>query len=63
MGIFAPLGPLLARRLGARRALAACAGLVIAFGLLRLAVPVPILLLALTFGVGVGMGLAGPTSR
>jgi CP family cyanate transporter-like MFS transporter len=60
MGIFAPLAPALARRLGARWALAACAGLVIAFGLLRLAVPGPILVLALTFGVGLGMGLAGP---
>jgi CP family cyanate transporter-like MFS transporter len=60
MGIFAPLAPALARVLGARWALAACAGLVIAFGLLRLAVPGPILVLALTFGVGLGMGLAGP---
>ena len=34
MGIFAPLGPLLARRLGARSSLAVCALLVIAFGLL-----------------------------
>src|SRR5215471_443413 len=39
MGIFAPLGPVLARRLGARSALAVCALLVIAFGLLRLGVP------------------------
>jgi CP family cyanate transporter-like MFS transporter len=60
MGIFAPLGPRLARRLGARRALAACAALVIVFGLARLAVPGPILVLALTFGIGLGMGLAGP---
>ena len=60
MGIFAPLAPLLARRLGARWALAACALLVIGFGLLRLGVPGPVLVLALTFGVGLGMGLAGP---
>jgi MFS transporter, CP family, cyanate transporter len=60
MGIFAPLAPGLARRLGARRSLAACAVLVIAFGLLRLAVPGPILVLVLTFGIGLGMGLAGP---
>ncbi len=60
MGIFAPLAPALARRLGARWALATCAGLVIGFGLLRLAVPGPILVLALTFGIGLGMGLAGP---
>lgn len=60
MGIFAPLAPAVARRLGARWALAACAVLVIVFGLLRLAVPGPILVLALTFGIGLGMGLAGP---
>jgi CP family cyanate transporter-like MFS transporter len=60
MGIFAPLAPRLARRLGARWALAACAILVIGFGLLRLSVPGPLLVLALTFGVGLGMGLAGP---
>ncbi|HEY8817645.1 MAG TPA: MFS transporter [Candidatus Limnocylindrales bacterium] len=60
MGIFAPLGPRLARRLGARWALAACAVLVIVFGLVRLVVPGPMLVLLLTFGVGLGMGLAGP---
>ena len=60
MGIFAPLAPLLARRLGARWALATCAILVIGFGLLRLGVPGPVLVLALTFGIGLGMGLAGP---
>ena len=61
MGIFAPLAPALARRLGARWALAACAVLVIGFGLLRLgASRVPLLVLALTFGIGLGMGLAGP---
>ena len=60
MGLFAPLGPRLARGLGARWALAACAVLVIVFGLARLAVPGPILMLAVTFGIGLGMGLAGP---
>jgi CP family cyanate transporter-like MFS transporter len=60
MGIFAPFGPRLARRLGARRAIAACVGLIVAFGLLRVAAPTPLLLLALTFGIGLGMGLAGP---
>ena len=60
MGIFAPLAPGLARRLGARRALALCALLVIAFGLVRVAVPAAGLVLLLTFGIGLGMGLAGP---
>jgi CP family cyanate transporter-like MFS transporter len=59
MGIFAPLGPWLARRLGARWALVACAVLVIVFGLVRLMVRGPILVLIVTFGVGLGMGLAG----
>lgn len=60
MGIFAPLGPRVARRLGARRAVAVCVALIIVFGLLRVAAPTPLLLLALTFGIGLGMGLAGP---
>ncbi len=60
MGIFAPLAPGVARRLGARWAIAACATLVIVFGLLRLAVPGPLPVLVLTFGIGLGMGLAGP---
>jgi len=60
MGIFAPLAPALARRLGARWALATCAALVIGFGLLRLAVPGAALVLILTVGIGLGMGLAGP---
>jgi MFS transporter, CP family, cyanate transporter len=60
MGVFAPLAPLLARRLGARWALAVCASLVVGFGLARLAVPGPVLVLGLTVGVGLGMGLAGP---
>ena len=60
MGIFAPLAPALARRVGARRGLAVCAVLVIAFGLLRLGVPGAPLVLLLTFGIGLGMGLAGP---
>lgn len=60
MGVFAPLAPALARRVGARWALAVCAGLVIGFGMLRLAASGPILVLALTFGIGLGMGLAGP---
>jgi CP family cyanate transporter-like MFS transporter len=60
MGVFAPLAPALARRVGARRGLAVCAALVITFGLLRLGVPGAPLVLVLTFGIGLGMGLAGP---
>lgn len=60
MGLFAPLGARVARRLGARNALALCAALVVAFGLLRTLAPSPVLILGLTFGIGLGMGLAGP---
>ena len=60
MGIFAPLGPRVARRLGARDAVAVSVALIVVFGLLRVAVPTPSLLLVLTFGIGIGMGLAGP---
>lgn len=60
MGLFAPLGARVARRIGPRNALALCAALVVAFGLLRAAAPTPLLILGLTFGIGLGMGLAGP---
>ena len=60
MGLFAPLGARVGRRLGGRNALALCAGLVIAFGLIRVAAPSAWLVLLLTFGIGLGMGLAGP---
>jgi CP family cyanate transporter-like MFS transporter len=60
MGLFAPLGARLARRLGARNALASCVGLVVSFGLLRTMAPTPVVIILLTFGIGLGMGLAGP---
>jgi len=60
MGLFAPLGARVARRLGARNALALCVSLVVVFGLLRSVAPSPVLILGLTFGIGLGMGLAGP---
>jgi CP family cyanate transporter-like MFS transporter len=60
MGLFAPLGARVARRLGARNALALCATLVVTFGFLRTLAPTPVLILGLTFGIGLGMGLAGP---
>ncbi len=60
MGIFAPVGPYLARALGPRLAIAACVGLIVAFGLLRTAVPGAVAVLAATVGIGLGMGTAGP---
>ena len=59
MGLFAPLGPWVAGRIGPRRAVALCLLAVVAFGLLRPALPgVPALLLT-TVGIGLGMGTAG----
>jgi CP family cyanate transporter-like MFS transporter len=60
MGLFAPLGARIGRRLGGRNALALCASLVIVFGLLRIGAPSAWLVLLLTFGIGLGMGVAGP---
>jgi CP family cyanate transporter-like MFS transporter len=59
MGLFAPLGPWVAGRIGPRRAVAACLAAVVGFGLLRPVLPgVPAALLT-TIGIGVGMGTAG----
>ncbi len=60
MGIFAPLGAWLGRRVGPRIALSISVGLIVVFGLLRVASSGPIPLLALTFGIGRGIGLSGP---
>lgn len=59
MGIFAPVGPRVAARLGPRTAFAICLGLIVAFGLLRTVVPqYPAVLLA-TLGIGVAIGIGG----
>jgi CP family cyanate transporter-like MFS transporter len=59
MGVFAPIGPRLASRLGPRLAFAACIALIAGFGAARSIAPnVPLILVA-TFGVGVGIGVAG----
>lgn len=60
MGLFAPFGPTVARRLGPRRAIAACIAAIAAFGLIRAVVPGAPLVLAATFGIGVGTGIVGP---
>ena len=59
MGLFAPIGPQVAARLGTRVAFAGCLLLIIGFGLLRSVVPAVELLLAATLGIGVGIGTAG----
>ena len=59
MGIFAPLGPRLAARLGPREAFAVSLALIAGFGLLRAVVPSFPLVLAATLGIGFGVGVAG----
>lgn len=59
MGLFAPIGPQVAARLGTRVAFAGCLLLIIGFGLLRSVVPAVELVLAATLGIGVGIGTAG----
>jgi CP family cyanate transporter-like MFS transporter len=59
MGIFAPLGPRLAARLGPRSAFAVCLGLIVGFGAVRAVAPAFPLILLATLGIGVGIGIAG----
>ena len=59
MGLFAPLGPVIAARYGARRTLALCVAGIVTFGLLRSAVPNTIAVIATTLGLGLAMGTAG----
>lgn len=59
MGIFAPLGPRMAARLGPRVAFTLCLALIVGCGMARSVVPgVPLLMLA-TLGIGIGIGMAG----
>jgi CP family cyanate transporter-like MFS transporter len=60
MGLFAPLGPVLAGRLGAPRAIALVAGTVATAGVVRALVPGQVPLLALTFVIGVSTAAAAP---
>jgi CP family cyanate transporter-like MFS transporter len=59
MGLFAPIGPRVAARLGTRVALASCLALIVGFGLLRSLLPSAGLVLAATLGIGIGIGTAG----
>jgi CP family cyanate transporter-like MFS transporter len=60
MGVFAPLGPRLARAAGPRGAIALCVAAIAGFGLLRAIAPGAPAVLLLTFGIGLGMGAVGP---
>ncbi len=59
MGIFAPLGPVIAARYGTRRTLAICVAGIAVFGLLRAGAPGLIAVVATTLGLGLAMGTAG----
>ena len=59
MGVFAPLGPVVATRIGTYRSVAASLLLIGGFGLLRAGAQDGLQLTLLTIGVGVGMGMAG----
>ena len=59
MGLFPPVGPYVAARLGPRNAFGICLALVVGFGFARaVAQAYPLILLA-TFGLGIGVGVAG----
>jgi MFS transporter, CP family, cyanate transporter len=59
MGVFAPIGPRIAARIGTRSALAACLALIVGFGLIRSIAPSVELVLVGTLGIGIGIGIAG----
>lgn len=59
MGLFAPVGPGIAARLGARTTLGVCLAIITGFGLLRAFMPDIGLILASTLGLGAGIGIAG----
>ena len=62
MGLFAPLGPVLARRLGMRQALAAASGAVALVGVARVLLPGEAALVVLTLAVGFATAISGPVS-
>jgi CP family cyanate transporter-like MFS transporter len=59
MGVFAPLGPLVARRLGTRPAMAVALSTIAAASGLRALAPTADVELLATAGLGVGIGIAG----
>lgn len=59
MGLFAPVGPRLAARVGPRLAFAGCLGLIAGVGVLRAFAPGLPALLLLTVIIGIGIGSAG----
>ena len=59
MGLFAPIGPRVAARLGPRLAFAFCLTAIAVLGAIRAIAPAYSLILVATFGIGVAIGIAG----
>ncbi|MEZ5101131.1 MAG: MFS transporter [Thermoleophilia bacterium] len=59
LGLFAPVTPYVLGRLGSRRSIALCLGLIGLFGVGRALAPGIVAVVLLTFGVGLGMGILG----
>jgi len=62
MGLFAPVGAVLASRIGTRNGMTIGLSLLAAFGLVRAVAPTAVALVALTIPVGIGMGIANALS-
>lgn len=60
MGLFAPIGPAIAARLGSRGAIALASGIVAVAGAVRAVAPGETAILALTFVIGVATAASGP---
>jgi CP family cyanate transporter-like MFS transporter len=59
MGVFAPIGPFVAARLGPRTAFGICLAVVVGLGMARAMAPSYPLVLLATLGIGIGVGIAG----
>jgi CP family cyanate transporter-like MFS transporter len=59
MGVFAPIGPFVAARLGPKTAFGICLALVVGLGMVRAVAPSYPLVLLATLGLGIGVGVAG----
>lgn len=59
MGVFSPVAPLVASRLGAQRAVTWCIAVLAGFGLLRAFAPDMLTMILTTFAIGVAVGVGG----
>jgi MFS transporter, CP family, cyanate transporter len=59
MGVFSPVAPLVANRLGAQRAVTWCIAVLAGFGMLRAFAPDMLTMIATTFAIGIAVGVGG----